>query len=470
MTNLSRTLIFLVIYLGLGMEASFADNQTAELSTVLPAASLPFRVVIENTTIKLPIGNHSGVVGVYKGQWILLAGRSDGMHGFGNDPFPDPAQNRNIYVINPATGAVFTRALADPSSGLTAQQIDTLAVTSPQGYQESDTLYMTGGYGSDSSNGTFGTKPVLTAIYLPGIVQWVTRTGNQSVARNIQQIFNPLFQVTGGEMFKLGSAMQLIFGQNFTGIYTGGSNGDYSEQVRRFKLIESNGQLTVATYPSKPLNPDPNFRRRDLNIVPALLNNQGNLQYGLVAYAGVFTPSDGAWTVPVVFTETGDPQMANPNLPSTFKQAMNHYVCATASLYSRKYQSTYHIFLGGISYGFFVNGVFQTDSELPFINQITTVKMDKEGHFSQYLMNSEYPVILSTQSNPGNPLLFGAGAYFIADNIQRYPNGVISLDTIRKPTVIGYIVGGIQSTVPNTNVASDSTASTYVFKVTLIPK
>lgn len=468
MNCLSKPVIFLLIYFSLG--ASFADNQTAQLSPVFPASGLPFRVEIEKTTIQLPIGNHSGVIGVYKGQWVVLAGRTDGMHGFGNDPFAAASQNRNVYVINPTTGTVLTRSLTDPSSGLNQQQIDSLSVTSPQFYQESDTLYMTGGYGIDTNAGTFSTKPVLTTLYLPGIVQWVNQIPNQSVIQNIRQIYNPLFQVTGGEMFKLGSLTQLVFGQNFTGIYTGGSNGDYSEQVRRFQLSEINGQLSVIPYPAKPLNPDPNFRRRDLNIVPTLINNNNTLQYGLVAYAGVFTPSDGAWTVPVVLSETSDPMMADPNLPSTFKQAMNQYVCATASLYSRQSMNMYHLFFGGISYGFFANGVFQTDDELPFINQITTVKMDKNGHFSQYLMDSEYPVILSTDANPGNPLLFGAGAYFVANNILQYPNGVISLDTIRKPTVIGYIVGGIQSTLPNTNTESDSTASAYVFKVTLIPK
>jgi hypothetical protein len=101
---------------------------------------------------------------------------------------------------------------------------------------------------------------------------------------------------------------------------------------------------------------------------------------------------------------------------------------------------------------------------------VTTIKMDKDGNFSQYLMNDQYPVILSTQSNPGNTLLFGTDAYFIENNnIRQYPNAVISLDSIRKSTMIGYIVGGIQSTLANTNVMSDSSASPYVFKVTLVP-
>lgn len=471
MKGLFKALTYLLAYLIFGIGISYADNQTTELSTILPESGLPFRVVIEKANFELPVGIHSGVVGIYKGLWIFIAGRINGLHGFGNDPFPPDSQNTSIYVVNPVTGVVVSRSLSDGSSGLTQQQIDTLTVTSPQGYQENNTLYMTGGYGVDTASGTFGTKPVLTAINLPGIVDWVTKPGNinNSVIKNIRQIYNPIFQITGGRMIKLGNLIQLVFGQNFTGVYTGGSGGDYSEQVRQFQIINAGGQLSVNIFPSRPSNPDPNFRRRDLNIVPALLNNNNLLKFGLIAYAGVFTPSTGVWTVPVVINETGDPVMANPNLPTTFKQGMNQYVCATAGLYSRKYASMYNIFFGGISYGFFTNGVFMTDSGIPFINQVTTVQMDRNGNFTQYLMNSQYPVILSTRTHPGNTLLFGAGAYFIARNISQYPNRVINLDNIRQATVIGYIVGGIQSTLANTNTMADSAASQYVFKVTLVP-
>ncbi|MFZ2315261.1 MAG: hypothetical protein WAW86_06360 [Gammaproteobacteria bacterium] len=449
-----------------------APNQTDALSPVLSEAGLPFRVVIERANFQLPVGFHSGMVGVYKGLWVFIAGRINGLHGFGlTNNFPADTQNTSIYVVNPTTGVTVSRSLNDPSSGLTQRQIDTLTVTSPQGYQEGDTVIMSGGYGVDTATGTFGTKSVLTSIYLPGIVDWVMQPGNPSfsVAKNISQIYNSIFQITGGDMFKLGNVTQLVFGQNFDGQYTTNSNGNYSDQVRQFQIKNVGGQLSVDIYNSKPNSPNQNYRRRDLNVVPVLLNNRNTLQYGLVAYSGVFTLDSGVWTVPVVIDGTNDPVMADPNLPATFKQAMNQYVCATANLYSRKYSSMYHVFFGGISYGFYSNGTFQTDSEIPFINQVTTVKMDKNGNFTQHLMSNQYPVIPSTGTNPGNPLLFGAGAYFLANNLSQYPNGVINLDSIRQSTVLGYIVGGIQSTVPNTSTNADSSASPYVFKVTLVP-
>lgn len=471
MKSLSKAFAYLLIALPLGIGSSFADNQTAQLSPVLPAAGVPFRVLIEKANFSLPKGFHSGQVGQYKGLWIFISGSTIGLHGFGADPFPRAALNKNIYVVNPTTGQVSSRLLTDPSSGLSQQQIDTLAVISPEGYQENNTLYLAGGYGIDSNTGAYGTKPVFTAINLPGIVDWVTQPGNpnHSVVKNIRQIYNPIFQITGGKMAKLGNLTQLVFGQNFTGVYTDNSNGEYSQQVRQFEIKDSGGQLYVDVYDPQPFNPNPNYRRRDLNIIPTILNSNNQLKYGLVAFAGVFTLTTGVWTVPVVIDDKGTPSMANPNLPTTFKQAMNHYAAATTSLYSRKSMSMYNLFFGGISYGYYSGGVFQTDSEIPFINQVTTIKMDNKGNFTQYLMADQYPLILSTKVNPGNPLLFGAGAYFMPSTILQYPNSVISLDTIRKPTVIGYIVGGIQSTLQNTSTMADSSASPHVFKVTLVP-
>lgn len=451
--------------------ANIKDNQTADLSPVLPATGLPFQIKIEQVNFQLPVGIHSGVYGKYKGLWIFIAGRTNGLHGF--DPgtsFPPDAQNKTVYVVNPLTGVTTSRSLEDASSGLTQEQINTLSVTSPEGYQEGNTLYMAGGYQFDSDTSTYKTQPVLTAINLSGIVDWVMHpeNTNNSVAQNIQQIYNSEFQVTGGKMLKLGSLTQLVFGQDMEGPYTVASNGQYTKQVRRFQ-IKNTGQLAVDIESAMPETQDPNFRRRDLNVVPTLLNKNGRLQYGLIAFSGVFTTTSGVWTVPVVIDGVSNPTMADPAASTTFKQAMNHYESPTVSLYSGKYGDMYHIIMGGISYGYYSGGVFETDSEIPFINQVTTIKMDKNGNFSQYLMDNQYPVILSTQSNPGNTLLFGAAAYFIQNTIQQYPNAVINLDGIRQETVIGYIVGGIQSTLANTNVMSDSSASPYVFKVTLVP-
>ena len=207
----------------------------------------------------------------------------------------------------------------------------------------------------------------------------------------------------------------LVFGQNFSNDNVF-ADGTYSEQIRRFRIIDNGTNLSVVAQKSLPETPDPNYRRRDLNVVPII--ERGRQSF--VAFSGVFTTNNGVWTVPVEISRKGITTMANPTNADTFAQGMNNYTCPTLELFSRKAGNSYTVLMGGISFGFFSSGVFLTDPELPFINQVTTIKRDRDGVFSQYLMNAEYPVILSTGSNPGNQLLFGASATFIpVDGLPR---------------------------------------------------
>lgn len=449
-----------------------SPNQTDTVSPIHNGSKLPFQVSVELADFSLPNGYHSGVTGIYEGKWILLAGRTNGLHGFGpTDNFPPSAQNTVVYVVEPTTGLVYSKDLTDISSGLTQAEIDLLSVTSPQGYQRKNTLYMTGGYGVDTSTGIFTTKPFLTAIDIPGLMEWVMNPAPTIPARAyIRYLENPIFQVTGGHMARgEGNLTLLIFGQNFLGQYNPGSNGDYTNQVRRFYIRDNGKTLSVKIKKSIPELPEPSYRRRDLNIIPIVRDLMGESVPSFVALSGVFTEAGGIWTVPVVINIDGKTEMEDPLKDSTFKQAMNNYVSPAISLYSGHFGSAYLTLFGGLSYGYFDSSGFQTDEEIPFINQITTIEYNSHAEFTQYLMAAEYPTILSTTSNPGNVLLFGAGADFIpAANLSSYDNGVIKYDHLYKGrSLMGYIVGGIQSTVPNTSSTSDSAASPYIFKVYL---
>ncbi len=454
---------------------SHADNQTPTTSSVITNGSLPFRVCIEKASFKLPQGIQSYVFGSYKGKWLLLMGRSNGLHNFGpgDDNFPPNKQNKLVFVVDPIKRCVHYRSLEDPSSRLTAEEIDTLSVTSPQFFQSGHTLYVSGGYGVIQSTGEFSTKNTLTAIDIPGMMKWVKKGSHcgESAKKHIRQAFHPSLRVTGGHMTRIGdNPVLLVFGQNFTGFYTDSSNGEYTQQVRRFWIKDDGKKLKVDFISSKPSLPDPNFRRRDLNVIPVIRPKDHKLSQSLVALSGVFTLSGGIWNVPVEISAKGSCFMKDPNDPQTFKQAMNIYQSANIGLYSERKGDFYSLLFGGLTYGYFENGQFLTDSEVPFTDQITAIKIDRKNRFKQYLLPVEYPVILSKSSNPGNRLLFGAGAYFIpVDGLCKYQNGVLKLDKIKKPKTIGYIVGGIQSTLPNTNAPSDSAASPYIFTVKIIP-
>ncbi len=448
-----------------------ADNQTATLSPILSSNAVPFSLQIQQAAFSLPSGLQSYVLGTNGGKWLLLAGRINGLHGFGiTNNFPPDTQNTTVFVVDPYLQTVTTRSLTNAGSGLTQAQIDLLSVTAPQSCQSGDTLYMTGGYGIDSSTTNFTTKAALTAIDVPGLIHWVINPSNgETAAQHIRQISNPTFAITGGFMTEATPHHMLLgFGQDFSGAVTVSSDGTYTEQIGRFRIIDKGTNLSVVVQKPLPKVPDPNYRRAGLNVVPIIENGRASF----VAFSGVFTLTGGIWTVPVEISRSGAPKMANPAATNTFMQAMNNYLCPTLELYSRKQRNAYTVLMGGLSYGSVTTaGVFQTDTELPFINQVTTIKRDRHGIFSQYLMNAQYPVIASTGSNPGNPLLFGTSATFIpVTGLPMYKNGVLQLDALGiDPIVVGFIVGGIQSTLPNTNVESDSAASPYIFTVTLVP-
>ena len=73
------------------------------------------------------------------------------------------------------------------------------------------------------------------------------------------------------------------------------------------------------------------------------------------------------------------------------------------------------------------------------------------------------------------PGLYGAYSAFMAQSIRaHYANGVINLARLKGPTVLGYMYGGIYSTVPQTSfdpvIAETQTgASNQVFQVTVTP-
>jgi len=449
-------------------QVSFADNQTSDTSPILSEASLPFRVNIETVGLQLPIGLHSGAVGTYKGYWLFIGGRTNGLHGFADvGAFPFIAQNTTIYAVDLANQIIYSRDLHDVTSGLTEEQIETLSVTSPEHIQENDTLFMVGGYGINNRIGSFDTKPVLTAISLPGLLTWVVNRQG-SVVEHIRQISDPTFQIAGGRLLKMGSVMSLIFGQNFPAEFTRDSNGIYSEQVRQFSVQQDSANFSVNIYAPIPQTSNPNFRRRDLNVLPAIFEGTHALEYGWVALGGVFTETNGVWTVPVVTRAGGNPTMADPNDSTTFKQGMNEYEAAAVSLYSKKNKEMYNIIFGGITYEYYADDVLVTDPMIPFNSQVVTIKMDKNERFSLHLMSGQYPTIPATGSI--GYLQFGAAAYFIPTNILSYANRTLSFDSIRKPTVIGYIVGGIASTAYNAiDPFTETSASRYIFKVTLTP-
>lgn len=502
---------FVILSLNCYGQCPPCSNQTAYLSIPLPEDSLPYQISVKQADFSLPVGLQSFAFAVYEGEWIFVAGRTNGLHDVDNtteqpNSFPVKNQNTVVYVVNPKTKKHYHRSLHDLSSNLTQAQIDLLSVTNSLFIQRDDenTLYLVGGYGIDSYTKKMNTKQALIAIDIPKLINWVKKKPCPQLASDCFRFtFHPILQLTGGRMLKgdKPDSYLLAFGQNFDGFYTASSNGDYSMQVRRIKIIDDGCELSVKSY--KQPDPLPTYRRRDLNVIPVVGKKGKSCKMSYVALSGVFTPGDaddpGAWTIPIEIQANGSSKMLDPDDPKTLAQAMNNYDCATMGLFSKKKNRMYTLLFGGISASIFSDGdcenscealipkegnVFTVCCNLPFTNDITTIEIDNHGVYRQYLMNSKFPTIpvsnpasLFCSADPFPPdapriYYFGANAVFIPNpELSAYTNGVIDFDKLcLQQTFLGYVVGGIASTILDTNCVTDTIASPYIFEVYISPK
>jgi hypothetical protein len=471
MRNLQHRLVVLFVAV-LAARAALADNQTATVDPIEIGGALPYQVSLSTYDFgaaDLPT-LQSFAAGTYDGKWVMLAGRTNGLHGFtnvGSGNFPAANQNHDVWVVDPVTKQSWSRSL-DSDSTMTAQTRSELTTTNTEFAQVGDRLYVAGGYGVNASGSGFSTKNAITAIDLPGIVDWVM-TGNGHATDHMRQAHDASVQVTGGAMYPLGGHMRLVFGQNFSGGYIPGSNGAYTQQVRSFDIVDDGTTLSIANLAATPQVAD--YRRRDLNVYPTIKRNADmSVANGLTALSGVFTLTNGAWTVPVEVDANGNPSESDPAAPGTFKQGMNGYDCAKLGLFSENTGKMHEILFGGISLEDYdpATQAFIVDNNLPFINQITSVVVDSDGHYAQHRIG-EFPALYD---GSGNRLRFGANAdFFLAPGISTYDNGVIKLDDLTTQTTLGYIFGGLAANAPNTQgvPGAVSIASNEIFTVMYTP-
>lgn len=457
----------------------YGQHQTSTMSPLSSADSFSYRLQVREYdfgSAQLP-GIHSYAAGEYDGKWVLIAGRTNGVHDLdqsGEASFPPESQNRDVWVIDPAAKQSWHRSLgdpfagiSDPVSGLTSLQIASLTPTNNQFEQVGNTLYMTGGYGLTPAS-EFTTFDTLTAIDLPRIVDWVVNGAGQAVDA-IRQVDHAHVSVTGGAMYEMGGRMHIVFGQDFEGPYSPRTEGTYTLQVRSFDIVDDGVNLAIANVTSS--TPDSSYRRRDLNVIPVLKpNGMGGTEEGLVALSGVFTSTFGAWTVPVEIDASGNPTMGNPTLAETFKQGFNGYHSAKLGLYSESAGEMHEFLFGGISVQYLdpLTGTVETDNDMPFVNDITALAITADGAYSQHHMGY-FPEIADSA---GKQWRFGANAEFFAtEGISTFDNGVFDLDALTGPTTLGYIYGGIMTNGPHTRGFPDvtSTASYRIFEVVYVP-
>ena len=472
-----------------------AANQTETVTPVIVGGTLPYSVQLQQYDVPRTMSRpaiHSFVAGEHNGQWIILGGQSNGLHGFDLDrtSIPERFSNAEVWVLDPVAKTSWSRSLLPgvANSGLSNEQLLSITSANAQFEQVGDRLYVTGGFGDDDvsdpvSRDTFSD---LTAFDLPGLVDWA-KGGAGSAVEHIRQVNAPLFKVTGGDMYQVDGKMHLVFGEDFNQPYNGNKfNGVYTKQIRTFTIQDDGTTLGFTEVQSS--TPADHFRRRDLNVFPSLKDNGGTLEEGITVLSGVFTETRGGWTVPIEIDASGnptqidygnDPMNANGELDNdsrVFKQGMNNYHSSKLGLFSEASGAMHELLFGGITLQEYdpshaaadANG-FVTDLQFPNTSQITSVVRNADGSYEQHFLGA-FPELLTDEPEP-KLMRFGSNAeFFVADDIPTFENGVINWDQLPLgDTTVGYIYGGLITNAPHVfrNPEALSAASGEIFAVVL---
>lgn len=388
--------------------------------------------------------------GEYQGKWLIFGGRLDGLHQ--RQPFAsfsNVGHNDEIIVVDIAAES----SQSYPTTSLPSSLYDQLRSTNMEFYQEDSLLILIGGYGYSSAQADHITHPYVTIINLKGLLNALNN--GTSINSHFTQILDQNMAVTGGYLQKLYDRYYLVGGQRFDGRYNP-HNGPsftqtYTNEVRRFELVNTNGSFSINW--ENGFMDTALFHRRDYNVLPQIGPNG---EQAMVAFSGVFQQNVDLPYLNAVYVDSSSYQ----EIPN-FSQYYNHYHCASVALYDSSAQAMHNVFFGGIAQYFDQNGVLSQDNNVPFVKTIARVSRDAQGNYSEHKLAAEMPGLL------------GAGSeFFLAPNTPSYARDIIKYDQLSGDTIlIGYILGGIESSAPNiffVNNGTQSSASNKLYKVYLL--
>jgi len=432
-----RIAIFLLAFSS-ALVAQTAFNYSIELVPV-PVTGMP--------------GLHSFAFGQFDGKWLFIGGRRDGIHA--RQPFaafPQASNNTEIFVVDIRERQLWSTSVQSLPVPLKEQ----LQSSNMEFYQDGEVLYLIGGYAFSASTGNHITYPKLTAVRVSELINAVIN--NQNIAPFFTQITHDNFAVTGGQLGKIGDTFYLVGGHRFDGRYNPmgpdhgpGFSQEYTNQIRKFNIVFSNGQLQFTNF--QAITDPVHLHRRDYNLVPQIFPDG---RQGYTISSGVFQiQTDLPFLYPVDITEQGYTPV------TSFTQYLSNYHSARVAIYDSLQNQMHSLFFGGISQYYYQNGQLIQDNLVPFVNTISLVTRNADGTLQEFQLPEEMPG------------LRGASAEFILNTeLPHYTNEVIKINLLSADTLkIGHIAGGINSTIRNpfeSNQTSLTTAGNTVYEVRLI--
>lgn len=444
--------------------------------------AVPFRVEIEQLPQLNAPSLQSYVYAQQNGKWLLMAGRTNGLHNFpspvNNSAFPTAFANKMMYVYDPNTDTRWSRNVyQDLPLGIA----DQLRATNLQYLTLNNMLYVVGGYGKDSALSSPGrdsmvTFPRLTAINMSGAINAIIN--GTSIAPFVRSIIDTNMAVTGGKLRRIDNTFLLCVGQKFTGLYgfsgSGVQNGvqKYTDEIRKFNIVDDGVSLSITNL-SRITDPAI-LHRRDLNVVDVISNATRLPELRL--YGGVFTQDFSTWNHPVNISLTNAVQ------DNSFSQRFSHYDCANLGIYDSVYNRMSNVFFGGISLWTLdtVTNTPYIDTAgcggpcIPFINLVSVITKYENNSYKDSLLPIRFPQ---------NKMLGSEMNFIIDTTLPQYSNRVIKINRLGSRTFAGYLYGGIDASATTSENSfmhqmydkskrgrgTGSTASSRIYKVYITP-
>ena len=254
-----------------------------------------FDISIQEITLDDIPGLHSFVHASFDNKWLLIGGRTDGLHQ--RQPFNAFLASYNnvlAYVIDPTNNMTYSAQL----NTLPQAVYEQLQSTNMQFEQRDSMLYIIGGYGYSSTQADHHTYDKLCAVNVPLVMNAIIN--GQAIATHFRQITDTRLQVTGGYLDRLDDFYYLAGGQKFEGRYNpmGPTHGPgfvqvYTDAIKKFKINDDGVNLSISEY-SAWTDAD-NLHRRDYNMCPQVFANG---ESGFTIFSGVFQPNvDLPWPI-----------------------------------------------------------------------------------------------------------------------------------------------------------------------------
>jgi hypothetical protein len=509
----------IIMALLLPLLAACSSMDQAKTAEVRP--DVPYRLTLKAFTIEGLPGLHSVAHTVYDNKLVIVSGRKNGMHDFlarreaGTVwSFPPATANDHVYVVDMGTPPKRPKLIGSASvASLPLRIALQLRATNTQSFTKDGWFYIVGGYGATADGNSMTTYDQVVAIDLAALIETVKNGGKldaQFARQHMRAGDHPALAVSGGGIAQItGDKILLVFGQLFKGLYTTDGSvaqQEYSQAVRMLSLSFSTetGQDQIpgikvkyeGKCPDPPQDqpqptPDGPYHRRDFTLA-SVPGPGGESRFGV--FGGVFKGGRmEGYVHPVYITTYGSVNCITGRMESGFQveedtgssQWLSQYEGAMIPVFDQMNAAVYTTSFGGISqyYSDAKTGILKHDAidfskdppvdGLPFINSVSTLRVGLPTNGEFLHLDQQFPPIggeplcvVGTGAVATAPYL-GTNSWFVMDNRMPSYDDALRLNQIVIPTVVGYIFGGIASTLPYPGKAT--CASNLVYEVTLDP-